>query len=188
MRSARLFAAVSFTAAEKKELAGIAQALRGHCAAARFPAPELLHITLHFFGQTPLDRLSDIEEAMRQAAANHEPFTMATGRAGTFGGRDSSVLWLGIGEGAEELKALQAGLEKALAEKGFALEGRAFKAHITLARDVKFQGNPAEVELPVAALQVNGITLMESTQARGRLEYMPLVGVPFKQGNRGRGN
>lgn len=180
-RTARLFAAVSFTPAEKKALSDIAQTLRGHCAAARFPAPELLHVTLHFFGQTSLDSLAAIESAMRKAAASAKPFEMATGSAGTFGRGDSAVLWLGIDSGSEELKALQAGLETALAENGFSPEGRAFKAHITLARDVKFQGNPGEVILPAVDLNVAAITLMESTQARGRLEYVPLITVPFKR-------
>lgn len=180
MRSARLFAAVSFTPAEKRELAAIAQTLRGKCSAGRFPAESLLHITLHFFGQTPLDRLRDIEEAMKLAAAGTAPFALTTERAGTFGRKDSAVLWLGIGSGAEELRALQAALEKALAEKGFPGEGREFKAHITLGRDILFSGIPGAVELPQAVLKVNGITLMESTQAGGKLEYVPLLSVPFR--------
>jgi RNA 2',3'-cyclic 3'-phosphodiesterase len=170
-----LFLAVAFTPAEKRALYSISQLLRTNCTAGRFPARELLHITLHFFGQTPLDRLSDIEAAMRQAAVNSMPFTMTTGRAGTFGRGDSAVLWLGISEGAGELKQLQARLEKALAEKGFAPEGREFKAHITLGRDVKINGNAGDIELPEVSLNVSGITLMESTQANGKLEYVPLI-------------
>ena len=153
--------------------------LKAKCSAGRFPAESLLHITLHFFGQTPLERLGDIESAMKQAASGLKPFEMATGRAGTFGRRDSSVLWLGIEGGAGELRELQAGLEKALTEKGFPSEGREFKAHITLGRDVRMIGSAGEIELPSVNLHVGGITLMESTQASGRLEYIPLLSVPF---------
>jgi 2'-5' RNA ligase len=179
LRNARLFLAVSFTPAEKRELYSISQILRTNCTAGRFPAQELLHITLHFFGQTPLDRLNDIEAAMRQAAADSKPFILTTGRAGTFGRGDSAVLWLGIGEGAGELRALQARLEKALEEKGFAPEGREFRAHITLGRDVKISGNSGDIELPKVTLNVSGITLMESTQASGKLEYVPLLIIDF---------
>jgi 2'-5' RNA ligase len=178
-----LFAAVAFTPAEKQELHSISQLLRGKCSTGRFPAPELLHITLHFFGQTKLDRLREIEDAMRQAAADSKPFSMTTGKAGTFGRGDSSVLWLGIDGGAGELRELQARLEKALGEKEFAPEGREFRAHITLGRDVKMAGNAGEIELPKVNLNVTGITLMESKQALGILEYLPLLTIPFANGH-----
>jgi RNA 2',3'-cyclic 3'-phosphodiesterase len=180
MRSARLFAAVKFTPAEKKQLSAAAEHLRNGGAAGRFAAPELLHITLHFFGQTPLDKLGAIETAMGRAAA-FSPFTLATGRAGTFGRSNASVLWLGLGEGEAELKALQAALEKSLQAEGFATEARAYQAHITLARDARCASLISEIELPAVRLAVGGITLMESTQTSGRLEYTPLLEVPFQQ-------
>jgi hypothetical protein len=34
--------------------------------------------------------------------------------------------------------------------------------------------------LPQVSLRVSGITLMESTQAGGKLEYVPLLSVPFR--------
>lgn len=185
MRSARLFAAAAFTPAEKRELFTIAQPLRAQCAVGRFPAPELLHITLHFFGQTDVGRLGAIEAAMRRAAGGVAPFSMATSRAGTFGRGDSAVLWLGIGEGAGELRALQQRLEKALEEEGFPPEGRAFRAHITLGRDVKLNCSAGEIELPAVQLKVNGITLMESTQRSGKPEYVPLIATPFRPEDKG---
>lgn len=180
MRSARLFAAVAFTPGEKRELSAVAGLLRGRCLSGRFPAEALLHVTLHFFGQTPLDRLGDIEAAMREAAADAAPFTLTTGRAGTFGRGDSAVLWLGIDGGADDLRALQARLGRALAGKGFPAEGRAFRAHITLGRDVRLSSGLEDAGLPAVPLRVTGITLMESTNASGRLEYVPLLSVPLK--------
>ena len=179
MKSARLFAAVSFADGERAALAAAAGLLRGRCSAGRFTAPELLHVTLHFFGQTKLDRLGDIEAAMRQAASACEPFAMATGRAGIFGRGDRAVLWLGVDRGAGDLKALQARLSAALAERGFPPEDRPFRAHITVARDVAFGGSPASVDLPEVPLAASAITLMESTTAGGRLEYRPLLAVPL---------
>jgi 2'-5' RNA ligase len=180
VRSARLFAAVAFAPEEKRELHSVSQLLKDKCLSGRFPAPELLHITLHFFGQTDLGRLGAIEAAMRRAAGGVAPFSMATGRAGTFGRGDSAVLWLGIGEGAEALRALQARLEKTLGEEGFPPEGRAFKAHVTLGRDVKLNCDIGEIELPQVKLKVSGITLMESTQRGGRLEYIPILVIPLR--------
>jgi RNA 2',3'-cyclic 3'-phosphodiesterase len=180
MRSARLFAAAAFTPAEKKELNTAGQLLRNRCAVGRFTPEQLLHITLHFFGQTPLDRLADIEAALQQASRDVAPFTMTTGSFGTFGRRESSVLWLGVDSGASELASFQAKLEKALEAVGFTPEGRAFKAHITLARDVRFDGNTPEIDLPKVPLHVNGVVLMESTTASGKLDHLPLLSVPFR--------
>jgi 2'-5' RNA ligase len=179
MKSARLFAAVSFTTAEKEALAALSRELRQHCRGGRFPEPALLHITLYFFGQTELNRLPSIEAALRQAAAGTRPFALSTGHAGCFGRRDSAVLWLGLQRGAAELTALQASLVAALSEQGFAPEGRAFRPHITIGRDVSFDGKVEELDLPGVALQVKGITLMESTQAGGKLNYLPLFQAVF---------
>lgn len=180
METARLFAGVDFTTEEKQELYGLSARLRQHCRAGRFPPAELLHVTLHFFGRTPLDRLHDIEKAIHEAARGRAPFTLTTGRAGTFGRRDSAVLWLGVGGEAGALNALQAALEGALFARGFARENRAFRAHITLGRDVAVVGNIGEVELPGVSLHANAVMLMESTQRSGRLEYVPLLRVPLQ--------
>lgn len=179
MNSARLFAAVAFSQEEKARLAEAAQLLRGVCPSGRFIRPELLHITLHFFGETPLARLAAIEAAIRQAASACQGFSMATGRAGLFGRDGRAVLWIGIGQGAEALKGLQAQLATALAGQGFPLESRPFRAHITVARDVSASGTPAALMLPEIQLQANAITLMESTTASGRLEYRPLLAIPL---------
>jgi 2'-5' RNA ligase len=180
VRAARLFAAVAFTGAEKRALAAAARPLRELCAGGRFPPEQLLHITLHFFGQTPLDRLPAIESAMERAARGISPFDLTTGRAGTFGRGNAAVLWLGVDGGADRLRALRAALEAALREEGFPPENREFRAHITLGRDVRLGGSPAGVELPGVTLRVGGVTLMESTTASGRLDYVPLVFTPFQ--------
>lgn len=179
MRSARLFAAISFSPAEKAELFTLSQRLKEKALSGRFTEQALLHITLHFFGQTELNKLSNIESAMKKAATGTQPFALVTGRAGTFGRRDSAVLWLGIDDGATELKALQAKLETALAAAGFPIESREFKAHLTVARDVRLAGTAGEIGLPKATLKANGITLMESTTQSGRLEYVPLLNIPL---------
>ncbi len=183
MRSARLFAAVSFTPGEKRGLEETSRDLRSRGASGRFVAPELFHITLHFFGQTDLAMLPAIEAAMRQTAARHKPFAMATNRAGSFGRDGRAVLWLGIGEGAKQLSALQADLERELAAQGFPMENKPFRAHITVARDgtvPKELGNPA---LPETRLACPAITLMESTTGNGPLRYVPLLTIPLSSEN-----
>ncbi len=179
MRSARLFAAISFTPGEKRELEEASRILRSSGASGRFVAPELFHITLHFFGQTDLQLLPAIEAAMRQTAARHRPFEMILDRAGSFGRDGRAVLWLGIGEGAKELAALQADLERALEAQGFQAEGKPFRAHITVARDGTFPKELSALTLPETRLACPAITLLESTAGNGPLRYVPLLTIPF---------
>ncbi len=183
MRSARLFAAVSFTPGEKRGLEETTRDFRSRGASGRFVAPELFHITLHFFGQTDLALLPAIEAAMRQTAARHRPFTMVTDRAGSFGRDGRAVLWLGIGQGAKELTALQADLERALAAQGFPIETKPFKAHITVARDGAFPKELSALALPETRLACPAITLMESTAGNGPLRYVPLLTIPLSSDN-----
>ena len=185
METARVFAAVQFAAQEKREIAEVSEALRPLVAAGRLSRPELLHITLHFFGETPRGRFADIARAMEGAAARHRPFRMETSAPGMFGGA-GGVLWLGVGQGAAELLALQADLEKELIQQGFPVENRPFRAHITLGREVRLKPGArlADVNLPPVNLTVESLALMESTRVSGRLAYVPLFSAELGHGSR----
>lgn len=181
-KTARLFAAVDFTAVEKQALHCISYDLRAQCKSGRMVTEDMYHITLHFFEQVPLDRVKDIKGAMQRAAADAIPFSLVTGSLGSFGPRDSAVLWIGLHEGIEPLRALHQKLEVELSSQGFLTENRLFKGHITLGREVdqrRFETPLNEMELPSVNLAVNAITLMESTKENGRPVYVPLFSVPL---------
>ncbi len=94
-----------------------------------------LHDTLRFIGEVGDDGARRIEEAAREAAAREKRFEAALGTAGAFpNARRARVIWLGLAQGAEPLVRLAASLEASLARRGFAPEGRAFSAHLTLGR------------------------------------------------------
>jgi 2'-5' RNA ligase len=183
MMDNRLFLAVAFTDTEREALRRAAEPLR-HSLRGRFADPSLCHITLRFFGPVEPAGVAAIGAAMARAAAACPGFSMASGAAGSFGRADSAVLWLGIAQGAAELRTLHAVLAKELRDEGFAPEDKPFRSHITLARDADIRGaGPlSAMVLPEVPLHASAITLFNSVRRNGRLAYEPMKVVPLPKG------
>jgi RNA 2',3'-cyclic 3'-phosphodiesterase len=160
--TARLFVAVDPPAEVCERLTGWARvAVRGLGAKGSTPGSirvldaELLHVTLCFLGERPVEEIDVIAQALAEAAR-------AVGRLDI-----GAPLWLPPrrpralavevrdGEGVdrdESLAALRGALCGALARAcGYREERRRFRAHVTLARlreDRRFRGSGVERELP----------------------------------------
>lgn len=92
------------------------------------------HLTLRFLGDTSHDALARLREEL-------EAEELGSRAAVTFGGLGAfpraaraSVLWLGVEEGAEALRALAERVEAAARRAGFPAETRPFTPHLTLSR------------------------------------------------------
>ncbi|MFQ8599909.1 MAG: 2'-5' RNA ligase family protein [Oscillospiraceae bacterium] len=73
---------------------------------------------------------------------------------------------------------MQAQLADALRKQGFSLDGKPFRPHLTLARELRLsepldQRALAKLILPME-MRVDRITLMKSERVQGRLTYTPL--------------
>lgn len=136
---------------------------------AHYADASLYHLTLAFLGELTPDAIPSILQAMEQAAKAAAPFPITLGRLGAFG----SILWRGV-EDDTALNTLAAHLRDALAERAIPFDASPFRAHITLARDVK-GGLPAGgYRLPGGAFTASAITLYESKRVDGTLRYQPL--------------
>ena len=132
----RLFFAVPLTD-EIRAAAQAAQAeLSAPRAAVKWVAPENLHFTLKFLGDTPVSAVPALAEVARQVAERHAAFEVEVRGLGSFPPRrPPDVLWAGCGAGGEEFVALGADLDSALAAAGLAEpERRPFTPHLTLGR------------------------------------------------------
>lgn len=98
--------------------------------------PQHMHLTLKFLGDIPDTEAPDVCKVVSQVAADFEPFEIICRGAGAFPNhRDPRTLWIGVQDGAEELKRLQAKLDDALKSKlGYAHERRGFHPHLTIGR------------------------------------------------------
>lgn len=108
---------------------------KGRDQAAKWVAPSGIHLTLKFLGDVPADGIPLIASAMGRVAAAGTPLALYLAGAGCFPIPERPrVLWAGLAGDVERLAGLQARMQDAMAELGFAREARAFTPHLTLAR------------------------------------------------------
>jgi len=92
-----------------------------------------LHITMKFLGEVPPPMVEAVKSEM--AGIEFEAFDAHIKGVGAFPKTSSPrVIWAGVEEGAEELKAVYEELERRLRKLGFKPEGRPFHPHVTLMR------------------------------------------------------
>ena len=136
-----------------------------------FTKMENLHLTLLFLGQ-----VSDPKTAIQAMKQIKNPaFSLEFNRLGKFKRDKGDIWWAGVRENPT-LHALTHNLDRSLREKGFLLEKRPYKPHLTLGREVLFGTDewrfPA---FPAVCMRVPEIHLMKSEQIAGNLVYTSIA-------------
>jgi len=132
----RSFIAIELPEEAKEGLARLRKELdRDEHKFVKWVDPGGIHLTLKFLGNIPSKRITEITEAIKEAAQGISPFHLEISGLGAFPSlRQARVLWVGIGGEVDELSRLQQNIDSALAALGFAKEERSFVPHLTLAR------------------------------------------------------
>ncbi len=134
----RLFIAIDINEGIKKALGDLQQQLQKKSGTkkgdAKWVRPDDIHLTLKFLGEVEDEKAAEICNITNEVAARHKSFELKIESVGYFGGRSAKVLWVGTGEGAGNLQALQRELEEQLALAGWPEEAREFTGHLTLCR------------------------------------------------------
>ncbi len=131
----RTFIAVDVDSYVRERAIRLMDVLRTANADVKWVEPENLHITIKFLGEVLTRDIYHICQAVQKAVAEVEPFPLLVRGAGAFPDVvRPRTIWLGFGEGQEQLAALHRSVENALLPLGFPREGRPFKAHLTLGR------------------------------------------------------
>ncbi len=135
MEQLRCFIAIELPEEIKAGLSRLQAQLKPSQLPVKWANPYSIHLTLKFLGNVNVDMMSQITEAMGEAAPGVSPFHLEIKGLGVFPNlRRVQVVWVGISGDLEKLLQLQKGIESALARLGFAPEARAFTPHLTLAR------------------------------------------------------
>jgi 2'-5' RNA ligase len=115
--------------------------------------PDNLHFTLLFVGEVNDRDVPAMCAAVADVCARHVPFSLAVEGAGCFPNpRRPRIIWVGIGEGTEELVALHDALENLLLDLGcYRREDRPYTPHVTLGR-VKSEGPTERLAAALAKL------------------------------------
>jgi len=109
--------------------------LSGDAENVKWVIPDNLHWTLQFLGDISDEQMAEACRIVGRVAARHEPFPLIATGIGAFPKVDRPrTLWLGAGQGSDQLCQLQAELEEGLYELGFRGENRRFVPHLTLGR------------------------------------------------------
>src|SRR6185503_10941280 len=108
---------------------------------------ENLHLTLKFLGDTPVEKVEALSQALKNATTGIAPFEMTIAECGAFPLRGKpNVLWIGVSVPpavpgglpaqlhASPIQTLFQSLEDECAGAGVARETRSFHPHLTIAR------------------------------------------------------
>lgn len=173
----RLFIALEIPGEIKDLLEQDAAALKKAGASGNFSRRENYHLTLAFLGETERNRLKQIEDCMDSAAKDSIALTVGT--YGCFRRDTGDILWRGIRAG-KDLTLLYEELSGELRKKGFSIEKRKFRPHLTVARKYRPAKGEKPGSLPSAEelpCRCDRLTLMRSDRINGVLTYTPVYTV-----------
>ena len=95
--------------------------------------PQNIHITLRFLGDITLGMVEKIDKEMQGVV--FRPFDVEIKGVGAFPNvKYARVVWAGIQQGTDELRAVFDQLEPRLRQLGFAPDSKGFSPHLTIAR------------------------------------------------------
>ena len=144
---------------------------------------ENLHITLRFIGEVPRSTAEEVAGVLSRLS--FKPFKIMLKGLGAFPGPyRPRVVWIGVAEGAEQLRSLRDHIEAGLREIGITPERQQFHPHLTLARIkgsrninslIKLLNEMADVE--IGQVTVNSVRLKRSILTRRGPIYETLMEV-----------
>ena len=84
--------------------------------------------------EVEVEKIVEVCDIAKDVATRYKSFDLNMESVGHFGGKSARVLWVGTGQGSDELFALQKDLQQQLALAGWPEEQREFAGHLTLCR------------------------------------------------------
>jgi RNA 2',3'-cyclic 3'-phosphodiesterase len=167
----RLFIALWPTAAVAQHLARLTSALQAEYGGRKI-IQKNQHITVVFLGGITIDRIADVQGAMRAAAGQAFELQLDAVEYRRRGG----MLWARATQVPDALDTLVRRLRASLRDLGFAIEVRAFVPHVTLLRDAR---KPAQLGTLQARWRVNELTLVRSHLDNSGTRYEVVFRVPL---------
>ncbi len=135
MQVIRSFIAIPIPAALQKSAGHLVQRLEVSSSGIKWVPQDNLHLTLKFLGDVDNREIPRVCGVVRECCAPSEPFEMLVSGVGAFPDPNRPrVVYAGITEGGEALKAIVDRLEVELAKLGFKPEARDYVPHLTLGR------------------------------------------------------
>ncbi|OGR53570.1 MAG: 2'-5' RNA ligase [Elusimicrobia bacterium GWA2_62_23] len=166
----RLFVASSFGPDFTRNLKAIADYARDNAGrdTVKWVQPAQFHLTYAFLGEADGAALAAAKKGLDAGLEGVVSFKAVSGGLGVFpSARHPSVLWVGLGEGAAELRELARRLAEGLKGAGLVFEDR-FEPHVTIGRVKRplpenfFRRAADYAASRKAAAEIASVELMES--------------------------
>jgi 2'-5' RNA ligase len=146
----------------------------------RFVDTESLHITLNFFGDLNKIQLAHVIKALNNL--NETRFPVSLGGFDFFGGRRPEVIFIGVMEGAEDIRSIHSKLLDSLEGIVIPRGTNRFVPHLTVGRVRQYQKNMDKILSGFAAMHSDNIgtficdriVLKKSEFASGKVVHVEL--------------
>lgn len=103
--------------------------------ACRWVGAEGIHLTLHFLGDVPEERLQGVFDAVARGCRGFGPIDIGVAGLGCFpNARQPRIVWAGVREESGRLADLRRAIGRELATIGYPPERRPFTPHLTIGR------------------------------------------------------
>ena len=131
----RLFVALLPSDDAIADLDAAVATLRGGWTTLRWTSPQMWHLTAAFFGDVAEERASELATRLERVAGRHEaPSLRFAGGGGFARPARASIVYAGVDGSLSQLRALADSCSAAGRRIGLAMEERAYRPHLTLAR------------------------------------------------------
>lgn len=132
----RAFLAFDITDKMRAELSSVVGLLMPKAKGVRWVRPDLMHCTLHFFGDVEEGLLlSKLPDVVAREVRHQAPIHLIGQGIGVFPNwRYPRVIWAGLVGDVEAMISLHARLEESFTEFGFRHDQRSLRLHLTLGR------------------------------------------------------
>ncbi|WP_169713702.1 RNA 2',3'-cyclic phosphodiesterase [Paludifilum halophilum] len=134
----RLFIAIPLPMTQRGVLARWSDTMTLHWPFQSWVHPADYHITLQFLGACTFRQTREVKQAIRQVAAERDPFSLTVKGIGYFGvPTRPRILWAGVGGDRNCLQSLYEEVTRRVEPLCFHKEKRSYRPHITLAKKYK---------------------------------------------------
>jgi 2'-5' RNA ligase len=183
----RLFLALELSPRERRAICQAIAPMRKAAPEASWVREENLHLSIKFFGEQPHTAPGELASILAAIAAAQQPIDLRISGLGAFPNlRAPRVVWMGV-QHDPRLELMHHDIEATCAANGFALDARAFRPHITLARvkDEMPLANARALAVAARAVgykgvqQVAALSLLESTLTPAGPRYTQVASIPL---------
>jgi 2'-5' RNA ligase len=119
--------------------------------------PEIMHLTLFFLGDTPIDQIPDMCSMLNSCVQEHETFDIELKGLGVFGRPLPRVIWVGV-EFPEAMIKIKHSIDAVLEGFGYNDDDEKFNPHLTLGR-IKFLHNTDKLNAEIQQYKTKSFQL-----------------------------